>query len=794
MKPRRRGRDVAARAKASRPAKRTIARRGRADFQQTREALLESEKRFQSAFEYAAIGMTLVGPDGKFLKVNRALCEMLGYQESELLSKTFQEITHPEDLEEDCDYVRRMLAGEIRTYQMEKRYFRKDGRTVHVLLSVSLLRDSTGEPVHFISQIQDIHSRKEAERALRESEARFRALIEEAPIAIAVNRDEKRIYVNQAWRRLFRIPEGWEVRGQPVLENWAPEWKDLIADYARRRAAGAPTPLEYEGVCRRHDGTQFPAWIAARWLRLADGPATISFFRDLTKRKEAEKTIVEERERLMAILRGIGDAVIATDRDRRVIFLNPVAETLTGWRQEEAVGRSLPEVFRIAREKTGEACESLLDRALANGGSAAQSDPVILFARDGARRLIEDHAAPIRDREGRILGGILVFRDVTERRRMQEEMLRAHRLKSLGFLAGGIAHDFNNILTVIMGNTSLALAASALDERFRKYLEESEKACLRAKDLTDQLLTFSKGGAPVRKAAFLPDLVRESVKFALRGSSVGFRDEFPPDLWAAEVDVGQIARVFNNLALNSVQAMPNGGRITVSGQNIACESEVAPPAKKGRWIEVLFHDNGIGIPSEQIGSIFDPFFSTKSQGSGLGLAICHSIITRHGGRLFAESEPGKGTTIHLLLPAAEQPPSEAPPTPSAPVALRGRILVMDDEEGIRFAAKTMFLALGCETECAEDGAQAVALYREALDHGTPFRAVLMDLTVPGGMGGREAAREMLAVDPDVRIIASSGYSTDPVMIEPQRYGFRAVLAKPYTVADLARVCASVFDA
>lgn len=643
--------------------------RGRADFKRAREALLESEERFQSAFEHAAIGMTLVGPDGKFLKVNRALCEMLGYEAPELLAKTFQDITHPEDLEADLDRVRRMLAGEIRTYQMEKRYFRKDGRIVHVLLSVSLHRNSAGKPLYFISQIQDIHSRK-----------------------------------------------------------------------------------------------------------------------------EAEKATADEHERLMAILCGIGDAVIATDRDRRVIFLNPVAETLTGWRQEEAVGRSFSEVFHVVGEKTDDACESLLEQAFATGKIIVRTDPVVLVTREGARRLIEDNAAPIADREGKTLGGILVFRDVTERRRMQEEMSRANRLESLGLLAGGIAHDFNNILTVILGNTSLALMTPALDLRFRKLIEESERACFRAKELTDQLLTFSKGGAPVRKAASLPELIRESVKFALRGSSVRFREDFPSDLWAAEVDAAQIGRVFNNLALNSVQAMPRGGEITVRGQNIACEGEGLPPAKPKRWVEILFCDGGSGIPKEHLQLIFDPFFSTKSQGSGLGLAICHSVMRRHGGRLFAESEPGRGTTMHLLFPAAEKAPLAQPPAPAAPVALKGRILVMDDEEAVRSAAREMLLALGCEVNCAEDGTRAVALYREAFARGTPFRAVLMDLTVPGGMGGREAAREMLAVDPDVQIIATSGYTTDPVMVEPRRHGFRAVLVKPYTVAELARVCMSVFNA
>ena len=756
------------------------------------EELRESEARFLSAFEYAAIGMALVGTDGRWLKVNHAVCELTGYPDHELLSMTFQDITHPDDLEKDLDYVRQMLAGTMRTYQMEKRYLHKRGHLIWVLLSVSLVRDTGGHPAYFISQIQNITQRKQVEEALRGSEERYRALVESSPDAISVQKEGRFLYANAAAFRLYGVASFEQLATIDVL-NFSPT-EDREATRARWKQALEGRPLSFrETWILRLDGVEVPVEVNARLVEFHGEHAVQAIVRDISERKQTERALDAERERLAVTLRSIGDAVITTDREGRVVFMNQIAEALTGWEQARAVGRPLGEVFHIINEKTGERCEDPVTKVLATGGIIGLANHTALIARDGMQRVIEDSGAPIRDRESRIIGVVLVFRDVTEKHRMREEMLRANRLDSLGILAGGIAHDFNNILTIIMGNTSLAMMTAPPADRLQKQLLETEKACLRAKDLTEQLLTFSKGGTPVRKTASLPDLVRESVDFALRGSAVKCHYEFATDLRAVEVDSAQVSRVFSNLALNGAQAMPSGGNFVVSACNLELGAGTILPLVPGCYVEISFRDHGIGILPEHLSRVFDPFFTTKQQGSGLGLSICYSVVSRHGGHISVESEMGKGSVFHVLLPATEQKPPEEKLAQTVSVAFRGRLLVMDDEDAVREVATEMLGALGCEVECAADGARAVELYRWAREGDRPFDAVLMDLTVPGGMGGREAARELLALDPKAKIVASSGYSTDPVMADPLRHGFRTTIAKPYTVKELARILTSVLE-
>ncbi len=661
-----------------------------------------------------------------------------------------------------------------------------------MLLSVSLVRDTGGHPAYFISQIQNITERKQAEEALRGSEERYRALVESSPDAISVQKEGRFLYANAAALRLYGVASFEQLATIDAL-NFSPT-EDREATRARWKQAleGRPLPFRETRILRL-DGVEVSVEVNARLVEFHGERAVQAIVRDISERKQTERALDAERERLRVTLRSIGDAVITTDREGRVVFMNRIAEALTGWEQARAVGRPLGEVFHIINEKTGERCEDPVTKVLATGGIIGLANHTALIARDGTQRVIEDSGAPIRDRERRIIGVVLVFRDVTEKHRMREEMLRANRLDSLGILAGGIAHDFNNILTIIMGNTSLAMMTAPPADRLQKQLLETEKACLRAKDLTEQLLTFSKGGAPVRKTASLPDLVRESVDFALRGSAVKCHYEFAPDLRAVEVDSAQVSRVFSNLALNGAQAMPSGGNFVVSACNLELGDGTILPLVPGRYVEVSFRDHGIGILPEHLPRVFDPFFTTKQQGSGLGLSICYSVVSRHGGHIFVESEMGKGSVFHVLLPTTGQTPPEEKRAPPVPVAFRGRLLVMDDEDAVREVATEMLGALGCEVECAANGARAVELYRRAREGGRPFDAVLMDLTVPGGMGGREAARELLALDPEAKIVASSGYSTDPVMADPLRHGFRTTIAKPYTVKELARVLTSVLE-
>ncbi|MCX6829358.1 MAG: PAS domain S-box protein, partial [candidate division Zixibacteria bacterium] len=378
----------------------------------------------------------------------------------------------------------------------------------------------------------------------------------------------------------------------------------------------------------------------------------IEYVRDITARKLAQEELAKEKERLAVTLRSIGEGVITTDTQGKIILFNKAAEELTGWTQLEAAGRSIQETFRVIDEASRQSLPDLTPKVISGGETLSIIDNTILIARDESERIVSYSVAPIKDENGHTVGVVLVFRDVSEKRRMEEDLARTEKLESLGILAGGIAHDFNNILTAIMGNISLVKMNLDENNELCKRLTEAERASMRAQELTQQLLTFSKGGVPVRRTASINDIVRETAEFALRGSNVKCKFDLPDDLQPAEIDEGQISQVINNLIINADQAMPQGGTIEISAENMIVRPEDSLPVKRGNYIRITVSDQGIGIPEPYIRKIFDPFFTTKQKGSGLGLATTYSIIKRHEGHIEVESEVGVGTTFHVYLPAS----------------------------------------------------------------------------------------------------------------------------------------------
>jgi signal transduction histidine kinase/ActR/RegA family two-component response regulator len=395
------------------------------------------------------------------------------------------------------------------------------------------------------------------------------------------------------------------------------------------------------------------------------------------------------------------------------------------------------------------------------------------------------------------LGGkscvIVVAEDITDRKMMEQEMIKAQKLESVGILAGGIAHDFNNILTGVFGGIQLAKMTCEPDSETHEILAEAEKASLRATDLTRQLLTFAKGGAPVKQITSIEEIIRESAGFALRGSKVRCEFSFPEDLYRVEVDIGQISQVVNNLMINANQAMPDGGVITIGAENLTIRDDKLFPLPKGDYMKFSVQDQGAGISEDNLSKIFDPYFTTKETGSGLGLATSYSIIKRHGGLIEVESEAGKGTTFNIYLPASKGSVIEAVPSGKIAFEGTGRILVVDDDEIVREVLAQMLESLGCEPELVPDGKDGIELYIKAIDDGKPFDAVIMDLTIPGGMGGKEAIKELKDIDPDVKAIVASGYSDDPVMARHEDYGFSGAIAKPYNIEKLGEILYKVIN-
>lgn len=391
---------------------------------------------------------------------------------------------------------------------------------------------------------------------------------------------------------------------------------------------------------------------------------------------------------------------------------------------------------------------------------------------------------------------VIIFTDITEREMLRNELIKMQKLESIGVLAGGIAHDFNNILTGVIGNLSYARQLVSQEHVAGPPLAAAEKAAKRATELTRQLLTFARGGEPVKKVVAVDHLIEEAMALMLRGTNVRGEIRVNKEVRAIEADEGQIAQVLHNVIINAVQAMPDGGILRVEAGNVRLDatSTIALPA--GEYVRITIADEGCGIPEEIQERIFDPYFTTKEFGSGLGLASAYSIMSRHGGSISVESADARGTTCTLLLPATEKPlPVESRQTVGRQSAGRDRIrraiLVMDDEQTIRDLATTMLGYMGYTVHTCEDGEAAVRLYREARDKGAGYAVVLMDLTIPGGMGGLEASRRILALDKDACLVVSSGYCQDPVMAEYHTHGFAGVLAKPYTMAELEQVVTSV---
>ena len=372
-----------------------------------------------------------------------------------------------------------------------------------------------------------------------------------------------------------------------------------------------------------------------------------------------------------------------------------------------------------------------------------------------------------------------------KKNKFEAQLHHAQKMESIGTLAGGIAHDFNNILTMILGNVSMAkLRVSPEDEIF-DLLSEAETASVRAQTLTKQLLTFAKGGAPLKETASIKDILKESSHFVLRGSKSSCESSIAEDLWPAEVDVGQISQVINNIVINANQAMPKGGTIQVAADNLIIEDRHDLPIKPGRYIRISIKDHGVGIAEDHFLNIFDPYFTTKQEGSGIGLATTYSIIKKHDGHITVKSRLGVGTTFHIYLPASDKIVPEKEKVKL--IKGQGRILVMDDEASLRKVVGRMLKNLGYESEFAKDGAEAIRIYKEAQASEKPYHAVILDLTVPGKMGGKDAVKKLLEIDPEVKAIVSSGYSDDPVLSNFQEYGFKGMMPKPFTSRLLSKV-------
>ena len=794
-------------------------------------ALLENIAQYRALFDGSPTPMYVYDRNTlRFVTVNDATVRAYGFTREEFAAMTIFDIRPPEEAERLRAALAAWTPGSARNTAAIWRHRRKDGSDMLVQIT-SRDHDYGGWP-NVLVVAQDVTERHLAQEKLAASEERYRFLMEHSPFGI-VEHDYTAVV---AWLERLRA------EGVSDLATWLDTHPDdLAVGMAKVRVLGinnaglaligatnlaeavANLPrvfasekigmrrenflalwsgqFETEGELTMHafDGAVrrvYHHW----WVPVIGGGPQLDRTQltlvDLTDIRAAETALAAEREQLGVTLRAMAEGVITTDADGKVLFLNAAAAELTGWPTGEAVGRRIDEVCVLRHEATRAEVPVPVATALTGHRFADLPPGTALLGRAGAQRLVEGRCAPIHDRDSRATGTVLVLRDVTQRARLEADLTRASKLESIGLLAGGIAHDFNNLLTAVMGNLALAAFDVPAGAAAGRCLRDAERGLLRARDLTKQLLTFAKGGEPVLDAINLADVVREAAQFALHGANVRAEFDTAPGLWSARADKSQIGQVVQNLVLNAVQAMSGGGVLHLALRNDTLPGDAARPLAAGDYLRLEIMDHGTGIAPEHLARIFEPYFTTKGTGSGLGLATVYSIMRRHQGHIEVESQPGRGTTFRCWLPATAEvsrPRSDSVAPFMAAPGSAGRLLFMDDEEPIRLVAQALLARLGFAVTVAADGAEAVRHYAEARVRGEPFDLVIMDLTVPGGMGGKEAMGELLAIDPGVRAIVSSGYSSDPVMANHRAHGFRGMVPKPYKLSDLAKAVRAVLE-
>jgi two-component system, cell cycle sensor histidine kinase and response regulator CckA len=764
--------------------------------------LQEAKYVLENLLDSSADAIGVVDAKGRFTRWNRAAEEIVGYSVAEIKEKHFSEVYQdPAELEIMLARLRR--DGFVRKYEINIK--KKDGSFVPFNLSINLLYDRqhnfTGslciardrsDTRKAIAELQmlnerlenEITQRKKMEDALREARETQKALLNAIPESIfLIGTGGVIVAANETSAKRF---------GKGLDELIGSKMSELLpSEMVKRRKAFTDEAIR-TGRAVYFEDMRDGMFLYSLFSPILNAEGKVSklavFSLDITGRKNVEVALRESEEKYRSLIETTSTGYVIIDPEGTVLDANPEYVRLTGHNElKEILGRSVIEwTAEQDRGKNAAALEQCLKTGL------VRHLELDYAGGDGRAIPVEVNATAIMTSEG--IKFIALVRDISDRKRVEDErakleaqLVQGQKMEAIGTLAGGIAHDFNNILTAILGNIGLGMLDQNMGDQGRQRLAAAEKACEQAQSLARQLLTFAKGGAPIKELVSLENLVAEAASLPCRGSQVRCEHAFDKDLMAIEGDRGQIHQVFQNLIINAIQAMPQGGTIEITGENIKVGNHGRFPLEAGNYVKVSIKDKGIGIPEKFLQKIFDPYFTTKQQGSGLGLATAYSIVNHHHGHISAESKLEEGSTFHVYLPASDQKIMQQPQESTELLSGKGKILVMDDEAMVREVLGMMLPALGYEAEFAKDGVEAIELFSQAQGSADPFAAVILDLTVPGGMGGKEAMERLLEIDPQVKAIVSSGYFDDPIMANFQKYGFAGVIAKPYRVAELGKV-------
>lgn len=747
------------------------------------QKLIKSRERYKLLVDTLDEGIWEIDEEGYTTFVNPKMAEMLEYSVEEMKGKHLFNFMD----EDQVELAEKKLKDRSQGVGEQHRFIfrKKNGEPVYTFLSTSPIFDEEGNYKGALAGVTDITELKNAENALRESEKKYRNLVENVnDVLYTTDINGVITYISPSIENISGFSPS-EIIGESffdfIYEKDLPDLRKKFIEVKR----GDLESHEYRILTKSGE---------IRWIRTSSKPVSgekglvglRGVLTDITERKEAEEKVRENEERFRTFINSTSNMTFLKNEKLCHLVVNRAYLDFLGRKEEEVVGKT---DFEILPVELAEQCRK-------SDMDALQGNRTIVVEEKIGDRIFETRKFPVKLSSGfRGVGGIVT--DITERKRAQRELQKMEKLESLGVLAGGIAHDFNNILTAIMGNISIAKVKA--EEEIKDILVDVEKASKKAKKLTEQLLTFSRGGEPVKEVGSIQGIIKESAEFVLHGSNVECRFNFSSELWNVNIDKGQMSQVINNLIINADQSMPEGGDIRISGENVIIEENNPMHLEKGKYIKVKISDEGVGIPERHIEKIFDPYFSTKSRGSGLGLATVYSIIKKHDGYVGVYSNLGVGTTFYFYLPAhfeeaelKEKIKKMNGVKSEIEIEERRRILLMDDNEIVRNTVSRMIESRGHDVVTTKDGEEALEEYRKAGESGDSFDVVILDLTVKGGMGGKEAMVKLKEIDPGVKAIVSSGYSHDPVMSNYEEHGFQAFIEKPFTCRKLLNVISELF--
>ena len=625
------------------------------------------------------------------------------------------------------------------------------------------------------------YDRLAAEESLRQKEIHLQTILEAAADGLlAVDMMGKTLMANQRFAELWRIPKDIldssddDRMLRSVLDQLVEP--DVFLAKVKRLYGARDTEID---TLLFKDGRVFERY-SAPMVQQDAMIGRVWSFRDISDRKRAEASLRESEEFIRSVLNSVDEGFVVVGKDYRIVAANRAFCRWADAAIEDITGRYCYEITPNALKACDGGDEDCPARRTFETG-----EPHVAIHKhenaDGNYLYVETKAFPLKDPSGAVTSVIETIHNYTDRYLLESEQMKSQKLEAIGILAGGIAHDFNNLLQGVFGYMSMARIKIDQKDKALNMLDQAERALNMSVNLTTQLLTFSKGGKPLKKGVALQNVIENSVRFALSGSRSEHRMTLDKELWPIEADEGQIGQVIQNIVVNAKDAMPDGGTVEISVGNVEISKGDTPSLpREGRYVKTTIKDSGIGIPKQHLSRIFDPYFTTKSKGSGLGLATSYSIIRNHNGMIEVASEVSRGSTFIIWLPASEAAESRAHATVVSP-GRKGRVLVMDDEELVQSVAKEMIDALGHEVECADNGENAVEKFRLALKSGRPFDVVILDLTIKGGMGGEQTIRILREIDPDVKAIVSSGYADNPVIADYRSYGFLDRLNKPYNI-------------